>query len=269
MHIKPSPDPKSSMWAWMARDLRLFRERRGQTGQDVAKILNCARSSISRLETGEAKLDDKQAAVLDREWDTGGHFTLQLWYARLGHNPNWLQEHLDIEARSSVIKTYEAQVVPGLLQLPEYARALFTADGVADVEKYVEQRMARQTLLTKIPPPQLWILLSENALDWPVGDPEVMRMQLALLMEASEQPNIGIRVLPRSTGEHAGMNGSFKIMSTESGDVVYTDSPGGGRLVPSADEVREYGIKYDRIGQHALPDVQSREKIKQAMEAIE
>ncbi|HEY7486645.1 MAG TPA: DUF5753 domain-containing protein, partial [Streptosporangiaceae bacterium] len=183
-------------------------------------------------------------------------------------NPNWLQEHLDIEARSSVIKTYEALVVPGLLQTPEYACALFAADGVADVEKDVEQRMARQAILTRNPPPQLWVLLSENALDWPIGGAEVMRKQLAGLLEASEQPNMGIRVLPRSAGAHAGTTGSFKIMSTESGDVVYTESPGGGRLVPSAEEVRKYGIKYDRIGQHALPEVQSRDKIKQAMEAI-
>jgi hypothetical protein len=168
-----------------------------------------------------------------------------------------------------VIKTYEALVVPGLLQLPEYARSLFTADGVPDVEGAVERRMARQALLSREPPPQLWILLSENALDWPMGGPAVMRKQFARLLEASEQPHIGIRVLPRSAGAHAGTTGSFKIMSTESGDVVYAQSPGGGRLVPSAQEVREYGLKYDRIGQHALPDVQSRDKIKQAMEAIE
>jgi transcriptional regulator with XRE-family HTH domain len=268
MQMRPSPDPKSSMWAWMAHDLRFYREQRGQSGHDVAKIINCARSSLSRLETGQAKLDDKMAAALDKEWHTGGHFGYQLWYARLGHNPNWLQEHLDIEAKAKVIKTYEALVVPGLLQTPEYARALFAADGVSDVEKYVEQRMARQAILTREPPPQLWVLLSENALDWPMGGAEVMRNQLARLLEASEQPNIGIRVLPRSAGAHAGTNGSFKILSTESGDVVYSDSSGGGRLVPAADEVREYGLRYDRIGQHALPDVQSRDKIRQAMEAL-
>ncbi|HEY7486079.1 MAG TPA: helix-turn-helix transcriptional regulator [Streptosporangiaceae bacterium] len=253
----------------MAHDLRLFREQRGQTGHDVAKIINCARSSVSRLETGQAKLEDRQAAVLDEEWNTGGHFTYQLWYARLGHNPNWLQEHLDIEARSSVIKTYEALVVPGLLQTPEYARALFAADGVADVEGDVERRMSRQAILTKNPPPQLWVLLSENALDWPIGSPKVMRLQLAGLLEASEQPHIGIRVLPRSAGAHAGTTGSFKIMSTDSGDIVYTDSPGGGRLVPSVAEVRSYALRYDRIGQHALPEGASRDKIKQAMEATQ
>jgi transcriptional regulator with XRE-family HTH domain len=256
------------MWAWMAHDLRFFREQRGQTGHDVAKIINCARSSLSRLETGQAKLDDNMAAALDKAWNTGGHFTYQLWYARLGHNPDWLREHLDIEVRASVIKTYEAQVIPGLLQIPEYARALFAADCVPDVERAVEGRMSRQAILTTEPPPQLWVLLSENALDWPVGGADVMRKQLDRLLEASEQPNIGLRVLPRSAGAHVGLNGSFKIMSTEAGDIAYTDSPGGGRLVPAAEEVRDYGLRYDRIGQHALPDVQSRDKIRQAMEAL-
>jgi hypothetical protein len=220
------------------------------------------------LETGQAKLDDNMAAALDKAWNTGGHFTYQLWYARLGHNPDWLREHLDIEARASVIKTYEAQVVPGLLQIPEYARALYAAEGAADVEGAVERRMARQAILTGSPPPQLWVLLTENVLDWPMGGAEVMRRQLARLLEVSDQPNIGIRVLPRSVGAHAGTNGSFKIMSTEAGDVAYTDSPGGGRLVPAAEEVREYGLRYDRIGQHALPDALSKDMIKQAMEAM-
>jgi Domain of unknown function (DUF5753) len=110
--------------------------------------------------------------------------------------------------------------------------------------------------------------LTENVLDWPVGGPAVMRKQLAYLLEASDRPNIGIRVVPRSAGAHYGMNGSFKVMTRASGDIAYSESPGGGRLVPSALEAQRYVLRYDRIGQKALAESQSRDLIKQVMEAM-
>jgi DNA-binding XRE family transcriptional regulator len=269
MHPKPSPDPRSSMWAWIAHDLRFYRAQRNLSGADLAKILNCARSSVSRLETGQAQLDEKQAENVDLAWKTGGHFGRLLWYARLGHDPNWSRQHLDIEGRSDVIWAFEAQVVPGLLQIPEYAHALLTAGGAPNVDALVEERMSRQAILDRESPPQLWIILSQNVIDWPVGGPSVMRRQLARLLEASELLNIGIRVLPRSAGAHAGVDGSFKIMEGGHGRVAYTESPGIGRLVTSVTEVRSYVLRYDRIGQQALPEIPSRGLIKQAMEALD
>ncbi len=90
MPINESPDPRSSMWAWIARDLRFYRERRGQSGQAVARLLNVGRSSISRLENDQARLTEDQAVILDKAWSTGGHFTLMVWYASKGHDPEWL-----------------------------------------------------------------------------------------------------------------------------------------------------------------------------------
>jgi transcriptional regulator with XRE-family HTH domain len=256
------------MWAWLAHDLRLYRMQRGLSGDAVAKLINCARSSISRLENNEAKLDERQAAALDERWHTGGHFGTMLWYARLGHDPDWFKQHLDIEAEASVIKVYETVVVPGLLQLEEYAREVIAAGGGPDIDEMVARRMARQEILTRENPPVLWVLLTESVLDWPVGGPEVMRKQLAHLLELSERPNIGIRVIPRSAGTHNGLDGSFKIMTSPSGDIAYTESPGGGRLVPSALEVQSYVLRYDRIGQKALPEDQSRVLIRKIMEAM-
>ena len=114
----------------------------------------------------------------------------------------------------------------------------------------------------------LWALITESVLEWPIGGPDGMRTQLAYLIEASERPNIGIRVVPKDAGAYAGVDGSFSIISGETGDVAYTDSPGGGRLVPSADEVRSYGVRYERISQTALPTGPSRKMIEQAMEAL-
>jgi DNA-binding XRE family transcriptional regulator len=268
MPVRPSPDPLSSMWAWIAWDLRFHRQRAGMNGEDFGRIINVVRATVSRMESGEYKIQDAHARALDKHFNTGGHFARLLHFARLGHNPDWHKDHLNIEARSDVIKSYEALVVPGLLQIPEYARALIAAGGEPDVDGLVEERMARQVILTREPPPMLWVLLTQNVLDWPVGGPEVMRAQLARLLEASDQPNIGIRVVPRASGAQAGANGSFKLLSGPAGEFAYTDSPGGGRLVPTVAEVKTFALRYDRIGMHALPEDQSRDMIRQAMEAL-
>jgi hypothetical protein len=112
-----------------------------------------------------------------------------------------------------------------------------------------EERMSRQAILTREDPPVLLILFTESVLDWPIGGPEVMRNQPARLLEASELSDVGISIVPRSAGAHYGFDGSFKIMSGPSGDVACTESPGGGRLVPSAEEVRSHLLRYDRIGE--------------------
>lgn len=268
MYARPSPDPRSSMWAWIAWDLRFYRTRAGMSGERFGKVINVVRATVSRMESGEYKIQEAHAQALDKHFDTGGHFARLLHFARLGHNPDWHKDHLNIEAKSDVIKLYEALVVPGLLQIPEYARALITAGGEPDVDGLVDERMARQAIFSRQPSPVLWVLLNENALDWPVGGREVMRAQFARLLEASEHPDIGVRVVPRASEAHAGVDGSFKILSGPAGEFAYTESPGGGRLVPSAAEVKAFAIRYDRIGMHALPEAQSRDMIEQAMEAL-
>jgi transcriptional regulator with XRE-family HTH domain len=269
MGTNPSPDPKSSMWAWIAYNLRVFRTQRGQSGDAIGKILNCSKATVSRLESGETKLEETQAATLDRAWNTGGLFSIMLWYARLGHDPDWMKQHVNIEARAYVHKIWELVLIPGLLQTEDYARATLVTGGVKDVEGALETRMRRQEILAREEPPILWVLLFEGVLDVPVGGAAIMRKQLAHLLEASESPNIAVRVVPRSAGAHLGLEGAFKIMTVETGDVAYMEALGGGRLVPSATEVRSYAISYDRISQQALPEGPSRDLIKRVMEAIQ
>ena len=112
----------------------------------------------------------------------------------------WSKEHRDIEATASTIRISEAVVIPGLLQTPEYTHALALAGGATEeaAQAAVEERMSRQTILTRKNPPLLWVIIAETVLEWPVGGPEVMREQLAHLLELADKPNVGIRVVPRS-----------------------------------------------------------------------
>jgi transcriptional regulator with XRE-family HTH domain len=266
MNINESPDPRTSMWDWIAQALRFHRMQRGLTGDAVAKILNVARSSVSRLENGEAKLTEKQAAILDDEWNTGGFFSIALWYARQGHDPAWFWTFTGFEARSRWMKIYSGQLIPALFQTFGYARALLAQGREPDLDKKVEDRISRQDILKKHDPPDVWALLAETALACQVGGAEAMQEQLAKLLEVAELPNVFLRVVPNSAGANPGLDGSFKIIKVKEGQVGYVDAQHGGRLVADPAEVERFGVKFDHVGTIALPVDASRALIKHLME---
>jgi hypothetical protein len=112
------------------------------------------------------------------------------------------------------------------------------------------------------------VLLSESVLDWPVGGTEVMRSQLARLLELSELPHVTLRVVPRSAGAYEGLDGPFKVITVEEGEIAFVEAPNGGRLVMDAAEVRGLRLRFDRIGAIALPIDSSRSLVKQIMESM-
>ena len=154
---------------------------------------------------------------------TGGLFGVLLFYARLGHDPNWLKSFTELVARASVIKIYSGQLVPGLLQTPIRARSPHGRTRGRDVEGAVKTRMARRTLLTRKDPPEIWVLLAETALLCHVGGNEVMREQLGKLLEFSELPNVVLRVVPNSAGESRSGR-PFQIVTVKEGIVAYVEA---------------------------------------------
>ncbi|GAA4632195.1 helix-turn-helix transcriptional regulator [Actinoallomurus vinaceus] len=267
MATRPQLDPMSSLWAVIALQLRFQRERAGLTGTQLGDKISCVRSTVSRIESNTLKLDPKQAALADESLKTGGLFSALVVHAMREPDGQWRKEHRDIEATASTIRIFEAVVIPGLFQTPDYARALVLAGGAAEdaVQAAVEERMGRQAILARKDPPLLWAIIAETVLEWPVGGSGVMLEQLARLLELADMPNIGIRVVPRAAGAYKGLDGSFKVLSNASGDVAYLESPGQGRLVYSL-EARPYLDRYDRIGVKALNDDQSKELIRRKME---
>lgn len=264
------PDPKNDLWDLIAYYLRFQRTKRGLSGEAMGRIMQCGKSSVSRIEIGVERLDGKQAELIDKAWDTGGLFAFLVWYASLGHNPEWGAQYMDLEQRAGMLRVYEAQVIAGLLQTEDYARALIDSGLAAQPEKVLQDRMTRQVILTREPGPYLSVILSQNALEWPVGSPAIMRAQLEALLDASKSHSV--RVVPRqwSTAAHPGLDGSFSLISGESfGEVAYTESPGGWRLVSSPSDVMSYLIRYDRISVKALPEEPSRDLIRSAMEIFE
>ena len=268
VEMNESPDPRSSMYDFIAYYLRFLRRQHGWAGGALAELLNCARSSISRLEGGQAKLALDQAEKIDIAWNTGGLFGIMVYYATYAGDPDWFKAHLELEGRATSLKIYELSVVPGLLQTEEYARALFRSFGVKDVDGQVTQRMERQERLVGPSAPRLWVLLAQPVLEWYVGGPDVLYRQLAKLLEISQMPNVSLRVLPKTAGAHPGLPGAFKIMRVGGVDLVYTEAVGGGRLAQAVSEVEIFLDRYDGIGAKALPEDSSRRLVEQTMEVI-
>ncbi|WP_141579745.1 helix-turn-helix transcriptional regulator [Actinomadura sp. WMMA1423] len=268
MATNASPDPKDGMWAFIAYYLRFCRNQRELSGDATGRIINASKATVSRIENGIDRLDAPRAALLDKAWDTGGVFALLVWYASIGHNPQWLAQLSTFEQRGRFIRIFEPLLISGLLQTEDYARALLTGGGMADPEPFVAERIERQSVLDRA---FVMVLLSEATLRWPVGSHRIMREQLAHLLKVAERPNVVLHVIPQTfeTGAYPGLDGGLKLVTGDDfGEVAYTESLGGGRLVSSPVEVAEYAILFARISAKALPENRSAEMITKAMEAF-
>lgn len=270
MHIKPPPNPRESLWSLIAYYLRFFREQHRMTGEQVGQLLGVTKGQVSKLEHGVARLDPRDAEKLDRHWGLNGLFGHLVYYATLGHNPQWFADYIDLEQRADVIRIFEAHMIPGLLQTEEYAMALIR-ESPGDHDSQLAQRLARQEILRRDNPPYLTVILSQAAVEWPIGSIDVMVRQLDRLVELSELPNVTIRVVPRSlsVGAYLGLEGSIRLMSgDEYGDLAYVPAPNGGRLVRSPREVRSYTIRFDRISAKALPEDATRDTLQRIKEEL-
>jgi transcriptional regulator with XRE-family HTH domain len=266
-----SVQPAASVKHKIASDLRFYREKRGLSLSQMGAIMGCSRHTVSNIEHARDgwNMNDHQTARLDAHLELNDHFAWLVMYARAAHDPDWFAEYAKYEIKASVIRFYRLSLIPGLFQTPEYARAVITAARIVeDVERAVQNRMKRQEVLTRRPAPEVWVLLDESVLHRPVGGPEVMYGQLERLREATETRNITLRVVPQAAGFYLGLDGSFNSLTLPAGDVMFVEAPGGGRLIQGGAELREFGVRWDRIGASALPWDASRDLIIEAMERL-
>ncbi|WP_433143434.1 helix-turn-helix domain-containing protein [Actinomadura nitritigenes] len=262
-------DPDSSMWDELAADLRIWRLLRNMSQTQVADILGVNHSTVSNYESGRSKLPEKHAETLDYVWRTGGHFVRLRRRAESTHDPDWQREGTEYEANAAVIREYEGLLIPGLLQNEGYARAGFRSAGIADSDDLWGERLSRQAILTRDDPPQFYVLLDQAVISRHSGGCEIMRKQLEYLLAVSELPHVVLRVIPWEAGAHMGQDGAFKIMTSAKGsDVVYVEAAHEGRLITDPTKVRNFGLRWERIGARALGEAPSRRLIADQMEAM-
>jgi transcriptional regulator with XRE-family HTH domain len=247
--------------------LRRLREDRGITRERAGYQIRCSESKISRLELGRIRFKERDVAdlltyygiiddaerepllTLAREANVPGW-----WQSYSDAVPGWFDAFVGLEAAAELIRAYEVQFVPGLLQTEDYARAVMAPDrrgvpaGVA--ERRVRVRMGRQKVLAGPDPPRLWAVVDEAALRRPIGGPKVMRTQLEHLIDMTERPNIVLQVMPFDFGGHAAEGGAFRILRFPEPDlpnVVYLEQLGGSSYLDKPEDVDRYEEAMTRL----------------------
>src|SRR6201996_3392375 len=227
----------------LGAQLRRLRENREITTEQAAEAIRGSHSKISRMEHGRVGFKDRDVSDLltlygvtdpaEREslLSLAREAGNPAWWHDFGDLlPHWFEPYISLEAAASVIRNYEVQFVPGLLQSPAYAREVIqlghpsiTGD---ELNRRVELRMGRKRLLTRPTSPRLWAALDEAVLRRPMGDVAVMREQIDHLLEMTAHPNVTLQIVPFNVGGHSAAGGPFSILrfaEPELSDVVYLE----------------------------------------------
>jgi len=268
----------------LGTELRRLRDSAGYKLEEVAGMLGVAPSTLSRIETGKAPTKSAYLSQLLELYQVtdAGQRQILVDMAREGHRKGWwaayddvlpsgLGVYVGLEAEASGLRSYEIGVVHGLLQTPDYARAILRASAprhTADqIERLVDLRMERQRRLDDNPPLDLWVIHDEAVIRRTVGGPVVMRHQLAHLLVAAGLPGVTLQVLPFDTGAHAGHDGPFSIVEfhdRSDSEVVYVESTAGPIYLEKDREVRASAEVFDRLRAAALPPEASLDLISKA-----
>jgi transcriptional regulator with XRE-family HTH domain len=279
----------------LGAELRALREQAGLTIDEVARGLECSVSKVSRLETGQGipyRRDVRD--LLDRYGitDQARRDRLMRW-VREGNRQGWwddfsdvlapdpddpllpdnLSRYVALEQDASEVRSFEAIVLPGLLQTKDYARALLNTLSTADenaTDRLAELRMRRQRRLhTDEDPLIVHMVLDQAVLYRPVGGAKVMRGQLKRLLDDSQRPNVTLQVLPFSIGAHRAVAGSFVVLAfadTDDNDLVYIEGHVGDLYLEKEHDVRVYEQMFDELVDQCLSAEQTAVLIAQLLQ---
>ena len=259
----------------LGAELRALRTSAGLTSGEAARLVGWHQSKVSRIETGTSGVKPADVRLL---LDTYGVADSQLrellmvlagsddsdgrhhwWHAYRGVLPPTYRDFISLESQAGAMRTLETTVVPGLLQTPEYARAVTSAavEGLPEgrLDTLVEVRLARQDVLRADPPLELSAVLDEAVLRREVGGPGVMARQLERLVEAARLPQVRLQVLPFAAGAHIGATGPFVIFSfssTSDLDVVVLDHLTSSLYLERKEDLQAYTEAFNALQIHAL-----------------
>jgi len=257
----------------LGAQLRRLRENKAITREDAGWEIRASGSKISRMELGRVSFKERDVADLLTLYGVNDPDEREalLNLARQANNPGWWQQYSDImpswfqsylglETAASLIRTYEIQFVPGLLQTPEYSRAVITLGhaGITpdQMDRRVELRRQRQQVFDRPDAPQLWAVIDEAVLRRPIGGVEVMRAQIEALIEAAKRPNVRLQIIPFNAGGHAASGGPFAILrfpEPELPDVVYVEQLTSAIYMDKREDVDQYAMAMERVCIDAEP----------------
>lgn len=250
----------------LGSQLRRLREATGITREDAGYAIRASGSKISRMELGRVSFKERDVVDLLKLYGVAGDEADSLvelaknanspgWWHNYGDVlPEWFQVYVGLEEAASLIRLYEVQFVPGLLQTADYARAVVALGlpgaPAEEIERRVSLRMQRQARLTKPGSPRLWAVVDEAALRRQIGGREVMRAQLKRLIELTAEPNITLQLVPFRSGGHAAESGAFIVLrfpEADLPDVVYLEQLTSALYLDKRDDVEKYTEVMERL----------------------
>jgi Domain of unknown function (DUF5753)/Helix-turn-helix domain len=265
--------------------LRRLREEAHITTEQAAGTIRGSHSKISRMEHGRVGFkerdigdlltmygvssgEEREALLrLAREANTPGW-----WQGYTDILPNWVEPYFGLEAAATVLRSYELQFVPGLLQTGDYARALMrlgNAPTEEDVIRRAEARLSRQDILGREAPPRLWTVVDEGVLRRPIGGRAVMREQLKHLINLCDHPAVTLQVLPLEVATHPAMGGPFTILrfsEPDLRDVVYIEQLTSALYLDKPTEVDSYLEVMEQLCLQAEPAAKTPQLLKAALD---
>jgi transcriptional regulator with XRE-family HTH domain len=255
----------------VGNELRRLRELSGLSRDDAAEAIRGSAAKMSRLEAGRVGFKRRDVADLLTCYGViDGPARAELlnlaeranepgWWHRYNEiMPPWLATYVGLEQAATIIRCYEAQFIPGLLQTETYAHAVVDLSQAADadeVKQRVALRMQRQQLLDVPRPPDYWAVVDEAALRRSLGGRQVMRDQLDYLLEVSERPNITLQVVPFDRSDAAASGGPFTLLrfaEPDMPDIVYLEQLTSALYLDKRVEVEIYLKIIDRLAAGAL-----------------
>ncbi len=246
-------DPSASPLDYYGAELRRLREEARLKQGQLGDIVFCTASLIGQIETARKVPTRDFSERVDAALGTDGMFSRLVGLVLRSQLPHWFQAYAEMEAKATYISSYQAQLVYGLLQTEEYARAVLKAGWSDKLDEAVAARLDRQRILSAARPPLVWVVLDEAVLHRPFGSREVMRNQLDHLLGFRDRRELRIQVLPFSAGQHPATVGSFNVLRFEDDpDIVYAESYGLANVTANPDTVRDCAHRYDHLQAAAL-----------------
>ncbi|MGW1612217.1 helix-turn-helix domain-containing protein [Streptomyces sp. NPDC002285] len=267
----------------LAIELKRLREESSLTCSQVGKELDWSSSKVSRMETGQGRVQPSDVDALCRLYRTADELrevlkslakeskTKGWWHAHSNAIPAWFSVYVGLEQAVSNLRSYQGEFIPGLLQTSEYASELSRAwvDHTPEViERMVDVRMRRQELLTRESAPDLWAVIHESALRHTVGSRHVMAHQLERMLEMQKLRNVTVQVLPFDAGAYP-TTGSFTVLGfpeQEDPDVVYREGLTDSVYLEEPTDVALYTKAFDHLRALALSPQRSALLITKLME---
>lgn len=255
-------------WVKIGRQVQGCRERAGLSQRELARRVALSPTMLSAMERGARGIKREHLERIDEELGTNS-ILVDAWdHSSDSGVPEWYQDGAERERAASEVREYHPLLVPGLLQTEDYARTLLRAGlpccTPAEINDLVRGRMDRQTILTVERPPRLITVVDEGVLRRPLGGREIMRRQIARLLEALDEQHISVQVVPYETEHHPGLSNAFILYEVPGrGSILYVETRRSGEATGDSENVADHMRLFGDLLGVALPPASSRKLLEQ------